>query len=65
MARHILDRDRSRELSKLAAYTDVRRRLAPEGSHPASLSLARRSKGPHNPALRYLAFLKIDRGYKA
>lgn len=64
MAKHILDRTRSRDQSRLAAYTGVRRRLAPEGSHPASIALARRSKGPHNPALRYLHFLKIDRGYK-
>jgi hypothetical protein len=65
MGKHILDRTRSRENSRLAAYTGVSRRLAPEGSHPASLALARRAKGPHNPALRYMAFLKIDRGFKA
>ncbi|WP_068115704.1 hypothetical protein [Tropicimonas marinistellae] len=65
MSKHILDRARSRESRRLPAFEGVRRRLGADGSHPASVALARRSKGPHNPALRYMAFLRIDRGYKA
>lgn len=65
MSKHVLDRNRDRDTGRFAPFTAVRRRLAPEGSHPAAVALARRAKGPHNPAIRYRAFLRIDRGYSA
>lgn len=62
MAKHILDHQRRRKVSRVAPYSAVIRRTAPEGSNPAAQALLRRARGPWNPALRAKAFLKIDRG---
>lgn len=63
MAKHILDRQRRRKSTRVLPYAEVTRRVAPEGSNPAVLAMMRRTKGPWNAALRYNAFLRIDRGY--
>ncbi len=65
MTKHILDRQRRRKGSHLAAFVSVAERMLPEGSSPAARHVARRIKGPMNAVSRNRAFLRIERGLTA
>lgn len=62
MSKHILDRTRRRSGLQMSSFAAVTRRSGPEGSNPAAKYIMRRAKGPWNAALRYRAFLRIERG---
>ncbi|NDR57636.1 hypothetical protein [Aliiruegeria sabulilitoris] len=65
MGKHVLDHKRRRTKSQVKPFSEVSRRTAPEGTNPAAKYLLRKRRGPCNDAMRFQAFLRIDRGMTA
>lgn len=65
MTRHIADRQKSANGTRVQRFAEVERRSGPEGSHPAAQELLRRPQQRGKDNRRALEYARIERGVMA